>query len=375
MLENADKRIKELLRRQTLQLTEQALASGGEISSEQIASIERLARLNEVLKATKSPLRKRWPAAIVYGLTLLLVSALLFWHVPETAIEADLVTSSLSFISPSQQVLLDVRHAVSLGVAGLSDLALPDVVDTDQHFRKGGSASAIRLSAVGASKPPKAISLERFAVPPGTRVSLRTTDLPNQVRLTLQGKDMQFRVSASGPVAISIPGRGSGEFSFPVAVPIALRAAAGDVDLDIESGSPQLTFEPQVLANNPSFFRTEQFAVGDRTIVRSLSTIISGTIYYQSLGDRSKPLRAGEQLRFGKAEGEIRSLGWKDGHLSIQFHGAVSGLSSGPEGNANNIMPTYLEWFQARHGAALLWAASLYLSGMVLGVLRWWKGE
>jgi hypothetical protein len=36
-------------------------------------------------------------------------------------------------------------------------------------------------------------------------------------------------------------------------------------------------------------------------------------------------------------------------------------------------MPTWLEWLRARHGLSLLWGTALYLFGLAVGVLRWWR--
>jgi hypothetical protein len=67
----------------------------------------------------------------------------------------------------------------------------------------------------------------------------------------------------------------------------------------------------------------------------------------------------------------VRALQVERDHLSLQFHGRVTGMETGGEGNRRSLMPSYLEWLYARRGLELLWATALYLFGLSAGVLGW----
>jgi hypothetical protein len=47
-------------------------------------------------------------------------------------------------------------------------------------------------------------------------------------------------------------------------------------------------------------------------------------------------------------------------------------MTTGAGEGHRSLMPTRLEWLQARHGLSLLWASSLYLMGIIGVVLHWW---
>ena len=48
-------------------------------------------------------------------------------------------------------------------------------------------------------------------------------------------------------------------------------------------------------------------------------------------------------------------------------------MTSGSGDTRRSLMPTYLEWLQARHGLSLLWGTTLYVFGLVVAALRWWR--
>ena len=107
-------------------------------------------------------------------------------------------------------------------------------------------------------------------------------------------------------------------------------------------------------------------------MVRRLSTILSGTLYLEALDGRPYPLRYGEALHFDHAEGIIRSLDVQKEQTVLRFRGQVRGMRTGWADARRSLMPTFLEWLKARHGLYLLWGTTLYILGLIAGVLRWW---
>ena len=93
---------------------------------------------------------------------------------------------------------------------------------------------------------------------------------------------------------------------------------------------------------------------------------------FEELAGRELHLRSGEGLRFGSSHGEVRTLELRDGHIALTFHGYVRGMTTGGAENRRSLMPTYLEWLSAQHGLSLLWGTTLYLFGLVIGLLRNW---
>jgi hypothetical protein len=129
---------------------------------------------------------------------------------------------------------------------------------------------------------------------------------------------------------------------------------------------------PQLSVRGLSFARVDQFIGAGRSLVRRVSTILSGTLFLESLDGEKRQLRPGEELEFWESSGEIRMLRLEDNQIAVRYHGRVRGMTTGSGEGLHSLMPTYLEWMRARHGLSLFWGATLYLSGLIAGVLRWW---
>src|SRR5262245_42611058 len=83
--------LRDLLRRQTESLRNEALRNGGDVPAHELDRVARLQRLVEIHAAAHpASSARRWSVAVAFGVTLLLSSVLLFVRVPETDVELDL---------------------------------------------------------------------------------------------------------------------------------------------------------------------------------------------------------------------------------------------------------------------------------------------
>lgn len=147
--------LRDLLAQQVRAATDEAVRSGGQVPAEQVDALSRLARLVELYQtAQPPPARKRWPVVMALGITLVVVSLLLFARVRETEIEADLSLSEASFVLPTQQVLTDAMDLSTLGVSGLRDIELPRAADriTPTTPSSDAAESGLRLEVASDSK-------------------------------------------------------------------------------------------------------------------------------------------------------------------------------------------------------------------------------
>jgi hypothetical protein len=101
------------------------------------------------------------------------------------------------------------------------------------------------------------------------------------------------------------------------------------------------------------------------------STILSGSITFDEINGAQRKLRAGESVTFTRIDGELHTLTLDGDGISMLFVGKVAGLETGPAAHRVSLMPTLLEWLQARHGLALLWGSSIYVFGIVMSLMRW----
>lgn len=368
--------LRELLFRQAKVLSDEAIKDNGQLSAEQVHTLERLDRLVKICDVANPDLRrKRWLMVTLLVGTLIIVSILLFARVSETDIELDVVLSGISFDLPTQHVLTDVMKLSSLGVSGLKEVHLPrargQVARTLTDFAH--SDIAINLSITSNQEREGTITLSTLVLPAETSVGLMPTEIPLEYRMSLKSPDLELRTDVNGPIQIRQAGAKPKKLYFSSPRSILLQAGAQivDVNLTFKDTSIQNDFVSQLTAENLSLLRIDEFVDNKRTVVRRLSTILSGTLYFESLNGRQQPLRAGEDIRFKESYGEIRSLKLHDGQIRMKFYGRVSGMSAGTGEIRRNLMPTYLEWLSARHGLSLLWGTTLYLFGLIAGVLRW----
>jgi hypothetical protein len=135
---------------------------------------------------------------------------------------------------------------------------------------------------------------------------------------------------------------------------------------------PQAPMVPQLQVGDLSVLRIDQFFGPGRTLVTRLSTILSGTLFFESLNGEERHLHGGEELQFERSTGELRTLELEADRIAWKFHGRVRGMTTGTGEGRRSLMPTCLEWLRARHGLTLLWGTSVYVFALIAGALRWW---
>jgi hypothetical protein len=364
---------REYLERESAQLAAQA-ARGEAVSEDRVDALERLARLIEIRDAA-APRRRAWWAAGAFAGALVIVSVLLFARVAETDIEADLRVYSLRFAMEGEQVVSGELSVDSLGASGLDEILLPSTtgVNNETVHPGGGDRAAIQISPAAARNPAGTVALAPLIVPSGTQITLSAAEVRRKYVLSIRTSGQEFRADVDGAVSVAVAGSPPRLLDLAVPKPILLRTGFGDVDLTLAFAStPQKPIAPQLPVRSLSFSRVDQFLGSGRSLVRRVSTVLSGTLFLESLDGKKLLMRPGEDLEFAESAGEIRELSLESNQIDVRYRGRVRGMTLGSGEGRHSLMPTYLEWMRARHGLSLFWGATLYLSGLIAGLLRWW---
>jgi hypothetical protein len=367
--------LRDLLAEQVRAATDEAIRSGGQVPAEQVDSLSRLARLVEFYQAAQpAPARRRWPVVMALASTLVIVSLLLFARVRETEIEADLSLSEVSFALPTQQQLTERIVLSTLGASGVRHIELPDRI-TQTTPSSDDAESRLSLEVSPDPKRKSTISLDPLALPAATFVQVKHGELPRQYRLSLTGKNTELRANVNGPVKVTLPGESSSaQIDFPQPDVFVMQSGEKEVDLDLTLLDPNKNhFSSQLSARDPSFFQIEDFRDPNSPPPRRVSTILSGTINFESLNGLERKIRPGEMIQLANSQVEIRTLRLTDDHIEMKFHGRVRGLNVGSDDSRRSLMPTWLEWLQARHSLSLLWGTAVYLFSLAIGALQWWR--
>jgi hypothetical protein len=316
---------------------------------------------------------KRWIPAVVFLTTLIVASMLLFIRVSTTTIELTGTFTGLGFVSAQQQPLGRPLRVITLGAAGVKDARFPEEVASD------GSATALRIAveAMAEAKEAGSIVVDRIVVPEGTRVWLARTDVPRQYRLSLRppsSASIEVHADVAGPAPFAPAGARPTTAMLRAPRGVDFTSSGGTLDLDITlaPGAPTPRWE-QLVVRDLRVHRVDDQQDAPQPLARPVSTIQSGSVYFEALGGTERKLRTGELLRFGSASGTFLTLDLRDDGIAATFQGDVQEMRSGAGDEPRSLMPTLLEWLRKRQGLSLLWGTALYLSGIALTLRKWWR--
>ncbi len=367
--------LKKLLMRDLTRLRQTATEADGKLDASQVDSLERLARLVEVAERTEGkPPPRRWPVAAALVLALTIVSILVLLRVSTTQVELNIKVSEVRFdLLRQQQVTAEIALS-ALSAAGLRAVDVPRAKHPDGTSVSGSEESwpGVRLSLPRDGNEQDRLTLAALVPPAGTRLWIFKTGVPGEFALSLKHEDMAVRANVRGQVELTPMGSPAQTLDFGRGRAIEFRSGPNVMDVTF---APVLGIGVQltgpVAAQNLWLQRAHENIVGRGPV--TYSTILGGELYLSSVADRKYVLRAAETLRFKSADGEIRTLELTEDHILLAFRGKVSGMTTGTGSNKRSLMPTYLEWLQAHYALSLLWGPALYLFGLYVAVMRWWR--
>ena len=371
--------LRDLLRKKLGELNQNTLGKAGEVSEGQLASIERLSRavrLNDELKAPPS----RWSPVIAVMAALLVMSLLMLIHVRETEISLEAAVTDINFTLRAEKPILGHSAISQLGISGLENFKIsPETIA--EFSGNQGNIRTMRLAATTNSISSGVINMATLIPPRSTKVWFACAGAPRTYRLSLKpprrGTNVTLNLEAQGEVEIAAPDvlPGTRKFDFGKSgATIAFGSSDGILDVDLVlKESSDLQFYSQVPVEGLDLFRVEEFSIPGKSLVNSISTILNGALYLDSLNGEKRELRSGEQLRFSTSIGRMESLKLEDGKIMFKFHGRVSGMKIGEEGVSRNLMPNLLEWLKARQPLSLLWGGTIFLYGIIISALHWFR--
>jgi hypothetical protein len=276
----------------------------------------------------------------------------------------------VGFVLARAQAITDIVNLSALEVSGLRGLQLADPELSAWSAESAEEQKAARVAALESGT----ITLDPLHLATGVDVRIDADRAPSGCRIVLRGARTAVRATAHGPVQVDLLGSGMRTAAFGIPRPLVFETDPGEVMLDLlfAKGS-HASFSPQLAIHKLALSRIDEFQAQEGTTVQAVSTILSGTLYLESLNGAARPLRPRELLGFDEIRGVIRTLELGDGRIALAFRGTVRGMRSGWGARPANLMPTWLDWLRARHGLSLLWGTTLFLFGLITEILRWWR--
>lgn len=370
-----DNPLQKILAEKIQALAERIRESQSEVSVKDLAELALFAQLLTLREKNKKRTRRRWILPLAFVFTLLLVSGLVFFHIDKAEIELDLSVTGVEFKLAGNQVLSGSLSVSMLGVSGLQKVSMPENVampDRQKHPQKN-EPIALRLSQTGENHTKGIITLSSLLVPGETRVGVRRGERNSEYVLSLLGSGLIPQVNVHGMIEVSLYSTGMRVIDFKYPQAIELKSGPDEMEFVFKlfEKIPGV-FVPRVLVRDLSFSQIDIFAEKEATLYRRVSTLISGTLFQQSLRGKQRVLRRNENIQFEVLKGEIQGLELHEDHISLRFYGQVRNLQINWGEETINLMPTYLEWLRTQHGLYLFWGSALYLFGLIAAVLRWW---
>lgn len=369
--------LEQALRSEIATAVREETADGGSVPAARMARIERLAKLLQLASSSKvQPVRKRWPLVVVAVATLMLLSLLLFTHVPRTEIELEVTVDQADFNLPGMQALTRTLTTSTLGMSGLRQARAPglqagDAIDLTSVAQVITPTTTAYLVTDTSHEHGAAITLAPLVYSQDTRLRVQSIG-EDALRISWAARSQTIQADLSGAVKLSLDAGVVQRYVLSSPRPLLLYADGETVDLDLRPDKPDRSmFEDQLQATGLSFSRVDQSLDPANTILRKVSSIKSGTLYLESLGGQQRPVRDGEALEFDESSGIIRSLRLTDAGLVLRFRGTVSGMRTGWGDAQRSLMPSLLEWLKAQHGLSLLWGAALYVLGISVSLMKW----
>jgi len=366
--------LRNLLHSNAKDLQNEVLSSGGAVPAEKLEALRRLSDLVGICDGAElTPSRSRWPLIAVFGCTLLIVSILLFTGPGSTEIEMNLRLDQIGFVLPVRQVLSEQLSLASLGVTGVSQVELPRAERSEATTLVSGHDfdSSVALTAAGERPLFGEVALPDLILPAQTKVSFQKSEGPNHFRLTLPATGLNLSAAVNGPVRVSSIAGGEAQLTFLSPKSVIFKAQSQEVNLDLTFRAlPQKISPMPLTVQDLNLIRIEDRRGIEGLPVRRVSTILSGSIFFEELNGKKLTLRPGEVIEMESSQGEIVSLEFKD-DIAVRFHGRVRGITSGTADIHQSLMPTWLEWLKARQGLSLFWGSAIYLLGLVVAIRRW----
>jgi hypothetical protein len=323
---------------------------------------------------TRSKIAKSTGWRVAIG-TLIVIGLLIVFlhltHLSTTEIRMELSVSELNFTLPQQQVVTNILKLSSIGASGLQNIQVPGV-RTLAAAGSEGSSSAVLLTVDTSNSHSGTLTLDALTLPAGMRFGIRHTDVKGEYRFFFQGKAIDLPVQADGYIKMILPPNPPEALNFTSPGLIKLHSGGGDgvdLDLNLESSSSSI-FPGVITVDSISLLRIDENYDEENSIVRTVSTIQSGTMYFESLDKRQNAILPGQQIHFKKSSGTINKLELLDDRITFTFVGNVSGMTSGDSNNRTSLMPTYLQWLNSQVNLSLIVAAVLLVFGVIFVIWR-----
>jgi hypothetical protein len=360
--------LRELARKERARLAGVANESGS-VSKEDFESLDRM----EKLAAGDRSWHQWWIPGCAFLIPLAVVTFLVKTEQGKTEIDLDASVSAFSATWRDKQALFDRALLKAFNATGLENV---------DRLAAGDGDCSVDVKLGSKPGPEEAINLQLLEAPKGWRVRVERSEKSIDVTLS----DPAAKPGAAHeevPVTVSLGGQATVETRCGGVRTLREFKASDIGKVDLRLGQ-QSTLSLTAAEGHPLRFArqiaVEKVALGEEDITfgdvaknRPISSVLSGTLYWDALDGKQMTLRPSEALSFSESTGRLRSVTAEANGLHLELFAAVKDMKTGEAPNERSLMPSYLQWIAARAELWLWWGSAVSVFAVVMSVLRWLK--
>ena len=289
----------------------------------------------------------------------------------ELYIETDALTISTAK-SQYRQVLLSNIHLEQFASSGISKATLNSKSFSDL----GISEKQLDRLDIKLNSDTGLLRIQELPLLEGSTISITKGDSPRDYKLIINSIPTVLDMDVMGDVVVvGQPLRGrptktniniveAKKASFELKNNIILNFTLSPIMSEISS-------EP-VRINGLDFFIRNRGPNAETQGQAFTSKVKAGELYLEDLDGRKVIIRKGEELKFGKLDGMLRTIEFNNNHLAIRFTGSVRGMYIGSKerGQIRSLMPSRIETMHANRKWALLIGAAVSLFMVIVAAIE-----
>ena len=345
----------------------------GQVDRTVLEELETLQTLQTLFGPSRR--KNRYVPLVVVGLVGVALALLLLLRVPKTEIELIVKSTDVGFTTSGN--VQPIIESLSFREIGFNDVTAASLSNAPPVRMDDGSAFPVKLM----SRRPKSITLEQLLLPSGSTVYLSQQRDQENYEAAVVADDLEIELELNGTkdfkVLSTIKFENLADGSLLLrGIPflgVPTHKGAELLRFAFSPTKPSSRLAQQTQISSLRFTKAEVLSDTQNTLNKLVSGIESGSLYLESLNSHELILRPGELLRFENVEGTLRAVELDQTGLSVQFRGTVRGMKIGSEDAPRSIMPTLLEWLQARTSLITLLSGALALLSGLAAYVEWWR--
>jgi len=333
-------------------------------SAEQPRDPAEHARLVMLLQDLRSrlPRKARGPsiAAAAVFIVCFVTSAILVWKKVDRAEVDAQIDAGAVHLAPSGQLrsLLQSLPVTEIAPRGHSTLQ-----------EKGPAASKARIEKLSCSAD-CTLLLKGLDLTNVKQLDLRRVPQVGSLGIAATGADLSIQVVAEGTLHAEYEDGSANTLTIDPPGVFTVRGGATRLDFNVITKSAENTPLEPLTVSAIDFDEEIEITNEGRPITVRRSSISKGSVHLRRV-DRTTALVRGDSVELHGFEGRLHELLVTPAGFHVALVGRVDDLRIGEE--RQSLMPSELETLRADSGLAVYWASAMWLAGLLVSILQWFR--